>query len=347
VSTVAESPALPPEAVAAQLVLQTAGGHIMASALRSALIFGIPDRLAGGPRPVEELARESGANEDALYRVLRALGAFGLLGEPEPRVFELNVASRMLLTDAPGSLAGIARWLSDGTPMRAHAEMEHAVRTGQPSADKVYGKPVFEYLQEHPEISEIFNNGMTSFSAQVIPAVLEAYDFSGIDTLVDVAGGHGHVLTSILQQYPSMKGVLFDLEHVVAGARPKIEALGLGSRCRIESGDFFTDVPGGDAYVMKHIIHDWDDDRAATILKNIRARLTQPASGRIILLESVIQPGSGPDLGKLVDLEMLVMAGGRERTAEEFARLFARAGLRLERVVPTKSALCVIEARVG
>ena len=344
-STVEETPALPPEAAATQLVFQMATGHIMASAVRCALVFGIPERLAGGPKPVSELAKESGANEDGLYRVLRALASFGVFTESAPRVFELNLAGRMLMADTPGSLAGIARWIADGSPMRAHSEMEYSVRTGVPAANKVFGKPMFEYLAEQPQLSETFNNGMTSFSAAMIPAVLEAYDFSGIETLVDVAGGHGAVLTAILQQYPAMQGVLFDLDHVVAGARPKIAALGLSGRCRTESGDFFKQVPAGDAYVMKHIIHDWDDDRAVVILKNCRERMTNRASGRVILLEAVIQPGSGPDAGKLIDLEMLVMAGGRERTAEEFARLFTRAGLRLERVVPTKSALCVIEGR--
>ena len=341
-----DSPAMPPEAAAAQLVFQMATGHIMASALRSALIFKSPDRLVAGPRPVADLAREAGANEDGLYRVLRALASFGVFTESSPRTFELNLPARMLVRGEE-SLAGIARWMSDATPMRAHAEMEYSVKTGQPAADKVYGKPVFQHFSEHPEVSEVFNDGMTSFSALVIPTVLEAYDFSGIGTLVDVAGGHGQVLTSILRKYPAMQGILFDIEHVIAGARPKIEAMGLAGRCRTESGDFFKDVPAGDAYVMKHIIHDWDDERAVTILKNLVARMTDRKTGRVILLESVIQPLSGPDAGKLVDLEMLVMTSGRERTAEEFAAVFSRAGLRLERVVPTASALCVIEARVA
>jgi hypothetical protein len=346
-STVTDHPAVPPEAAAAQLVFQFATGHIMASALRSALVFGIPERLTSGPRDIASLAKDAGANEDALYRVLRVLAAFGVFAEPSPRVFEMNLASRMLLKDTPGSLAGLVRWICDAMPMRAHAEMEYSVRTGQPAAEQVYGMPVFEYFSKNPVISEIFNQGMTSFSAAIIPAVLDAYDFAGIGTLVDIAGGHGAVLTAILKKYPAMSGVLFDLDHVIAGARANIEAQGLSGRCRAESGDFFKDVPAADAYVMKHIIHDWDDERAVKILQNARRRLTDPATGRILLLEAVIQSGPGPDLGKVIDLEMLVMPGGKERTADEFASLFAAAGLRLSRIVPTASPLSVIEARVA
>ena len=210
--------------------------------------------------------------------------------------------------------------------------------------EKTVGVPVFEYFPKHPEESEIFNNAMTMFSAMVIPAVLEVYDFSGIGTLVDVAGGHGRVLTSILQKYPSMRGVLFDLEHVLAGARAAIDSLGLSDRCRTVSGDFFKAVPaGGDAYIMKHIIHDWDDERAATILKNIRSAMNP--GGRVILLESVVAPGNQPDFAKLIDLEMLLMPGGRERTEQEFRDLFARAGFELTRIIPTQSPLSVIEGR--
>jgi hypothetical protein len=178
----------------------------------------------------------------------------------------------------------------------------------------------------------------------VIPAVLDAYDFSGIATLVDIAGGHGRILTSILQKYPAMRGVLFDLDHVIAGAVPRIEELGLSDRCRALPGDFFAAVPeGGDAYIMKHIIHDWDDDRAAAILGNIRKAMNR--GGRVILLEAVVLPGNQPDFAKVIDLEMLLLPGGRERTEGEFRALFARAGFELTRIVPTQSPLSVIEAR--
>jgi O-methyltransferase domain len=234
-------------------------------------------------------------------------------------------------------------------PSQASAQLLLQIATGhfmagQPAAEKVTGMPVFEYLPRQPELGEIFNNAMTSFSRQVIPAALEAYDFSGIDLLVDVAGGHGAVLTAILQQYPNMRGVLFDLEHVIAGAGPLIQAARVQDRLKTEAGNFFTKVtPGADAYIMKHIIHDWDDERALKILGNIRKAMKP--GGRIILLESVLASSNEPDFGKLIDLEMLVMPGGRERTADEFRALFQRAGFTVTRIVPTKSPLSVIEAR--
>jgi hypothetical protein len=238
----------------------------------------------------------------------------------------------------------MALWVTSPFHFRVYGEMLSTVQTGQPAAEKVVGMPVFEYFVQNPELSEIFNNAMTAFSESVVPAVLQAYDFSGIDVLVDVGGGHGALLTAILREYPHMRGVLFDVPHVVAGAKPRIETLGLSGRCRTEAGDFFTAIgAAGDAYIFKHIIHDWDDDRALTILRNTRAAMGEKR-GRVILLESVLQPGNAPDLGKLTDLEMLMMVGGRERTADEFAALFDRAGFEMTRVVPTASRLQVIEA---
>jgi hypothetical protein len=213
--------------------------------------------------------------------------------------------------------------------------------------EKVTGMPVFEYFATQPALSEIFNDAMTNLSEVVVRAALDVYDFSGIGTLVDVAGGHGAVLTTILNAYPRMRGVLFDLEHVVVGAAARIEAMGLAERCRTESGDFFTGVPaGGDAYVMKHIVHDWDDERAVAILRNIRTAMGGKR-GRVILLESVLRPGNAPDFGKIIDLEMMVMPGGRERTADEFRGLFASAGFAMTRIIPTASPLSIVEAIIS
>jgi hypothetical protein len=189
---------------------------------------------------------------------------------------------------------------------------------------------------------------MTAFSATVMPAVLAASDFTGIEVLVDVAGGHGHVLTSVLRGYPSMRGVLFDVAHVIAGAGPLLAASGVQDRCSTESGDVFKGVPsGGDAYIMKHIIHDWDDERSLTILRNIRRALDGKPQGRRILLEAVLAADNAPDFGTLLDLARMLMPGGRERTAGEFATLFAGAGFTLSRVVPTASMLSVVEARIS
>jgi hypothetical protein len=341
------APALRPQAAAAQLLTQLATGHIVASALQVMLRLGIPDWLARGPRTAAELAHAAGVREDGLYRVLRALAGVGVLFETAARRFALTEAGELLVSGAPGGMRDMGLWITSPFHFRVYAELMHSVRTGEPAAEKVVGMPVFEYFPTQPELSEIFNDAMTNLSQVVVQAVLDVYDFSGIGTLVDVAGGHGAVLTTILNAYPRMRGVLFDLDHVVAGASARIEAMGLTERCRTESGDFFQAVPvGGDAYIMKHIIHDWDDERAVAILRNIRAAMGGKR-GRVILLESVLQPGNAPDFGKIIDLEMMAMPGGRERTADEFRGLFASAGFALTRIIATESPLSIVEAIVS
>jgi hypothetical protein len=204
--------------------------------------------------------------------------------------------------------------------------------------------PCFDYFAQNKEVNDVFNDAMTEFSANVIPAVLEAYDFGSLSgkTLVDIAGGHGKVLTEILKKHPGVRGILFDLDHVVAGAPPRIESEGLSSRCSVAHGDFFKAVPSGDAYIMKHIIHDWDDAHALTILKNIHAAAAPGA--RLFLVEAAMAPGNEPHFAKIVDLEMMLLPGGCERTAQEYRDLLAAAGFRLSKVVKTKSPLDLIEA---
>ncbi len=336
-----------PEGAAIQLLNQAALGYIVSASLNVALELGIADLLTDGPRSVAHLATAAGVRADGLYRVLRALASAGIFEERENRTFALNTPASML-RKGPASLHDLGLWMTDPFHFRVYAETLHSVKTGRPAAEKVTGMPVFEYFAREPKLSAVFNNAMTSWSGPTVAAALKAYDFTGIHTLVDVAGGHGFVLTSILRQYPAMKGILFDLEHVIAGAGPLLAASGVADRVETASGDFFQAVPaGGDAYIMKNIIHDWDDDRALPILVNIRKTFEGRRDGRVILLEAVIPPGNQPDFGKLVDIEMLLMPGGRERTAEEFASLFERAGFELARIVPTESPLSVIEARVA
>ena len=323
-----------------QQLLQLAFGYSVSICINVVARLKIADLLKDGPRPTSELAAATSVQEDALYRVLRALASFGIFVETAPRSFALTPAAEALRTGNP--LYDLIVWISDPFHFRIYADAMHSVRTGQPCADRVLGKPIFDYFPSDPQESEVFNPAMVSMTAMVIPAVLEAYDFSGIGTLVDVAGGHGSVLAGILEKYPQMRGILFDLEHVVAGAKPRLERLGLAGRVQLASGDFFQTVPtGGDAFVMKHIIHDWDDARALTILQNCRKASPK---AKVILLEAVLPSGNELHFGKLLDLEMLTLPGGRERTEEEFRALFAQACYRLTRVVPTKSPLSVIEA---
>ncbi len=326
-----------------QQLLRLAFGYAISISINVVTRLKIADLLKGGARHVRELAASTGVQEDALYRVMRALASFGIFVETAPRTFALTPMAEPLCAGSP--LYDLIAWICDPFHFRIYAETMHSVKTGQPCADRVLGKPIFDYFPTDREESDVFNAAMISMTAMIIPAVLEAYDFSGIGTLVDVAGGHGSVLTAILEKHPRMRGVLFDLEHVVAGAKPRIERLGLSGRVQLASGDFFHSVPAGaDAYVMKHIIHDWDDARALTILKNCRKASPQ---AKVILLEAVLPPGNDPDFGKLLDLEMLTVPGGRERTEDEFRSLFGQAGYRLMRVVPTKSPLSVIEAEAA
>ena len=328
----------------AQQVLQIATGYMASAALYAAISLNVADHLASGPMDVADLARLTGANEDALFRVLRLLASLGLFAEAGPRRFSLTPAADLLRKDAPGSLRGMAVFLPDPFHFRVYANLMESVMTGKPAVDATVGMPIFEYLAKNPEYSQVFNDAMTALSAPVIGAALEVYDFGTIGLLVDVAGGHGEVLMSVLKEHPTVRGVLTDVAHVIEGAKPRIAGAGLADRCDAVPCDFFQSVPaGGDAYVMKHIIHDWDDARATIILKNI-ATAMGAKRGKVILLESVIASGGAPDFGKFLDIEMLAYPGGRERSAEEFRALFAGAGFELTKVLPTKSPLSVVEA---
>jgi hypothetical protein len=328
----------------AQHVMQVGSGYLASISLNIAIRLGIPDLLAAGPRTVSELAQQTTTYEDALYRMLRALASVGVFTESAPRTFANTPPSNLLRTGVEGSLRDAVLWWCDPFHFRIYSEFLHSIRTGQPTADKVLGMPIFDYFPTDPKESEEFNNAMVSFSSLTVPAVLEAYDFSGIGTLVDVAGGHGGLLGPVLAKYPKMRGILTDLEHVLAGAKVHLERHGVAGRCTTVVCDFFKSVPaGGDAYVMKHIIHDWDDEKCLLILRNI-ATAMGGKKGKVILVEAVMPAGNEPHLVKFLDLEMLAMPGGRERTEAEYAALFERAGFRLTRVVPTKSPMSVIEA---
>jgi len=328
----------------AQQVLQVATGYIASSALYVALELGVPDHLKGGAMTAAELAAATGANEGALHRILRLLSSLGLFDQTGPRTYALTPASSLLCKGVPGSMRDMAFFLPDPTHFRIYADLKESARTGRPAAETTLGKPIFQYFAEHPEYSEVFNGAMTALSAPVVNAAIEAYDFSRFGLIVDVAGGHGEVLMSILKACPGTRGVLADLGHVIEGARPRIESAGLADRCEAVECDFFESVPaGGDAYVMKHIIHDWDDERALRILENIHKAMGEKR-GTVVLLESVIQDGPAPDFGKFIDIEMLAVPGGLERTADEFRAIFDRAGFELKRIVATKSPLSVVEA---
>jgi O-methyltransferase/methyltransferase family protein len=329
-------------------LFQCTTGYVVSSALWVAAELGIADLLSDGPRPVQQLAAQAKVDEGALYRTLRLLAMVGIFAETEPRHFKLTPTAELFRSDVPNSLRDAVVFLADPMHLQIASHLLHSVKTGQPTVEHVTGKPAFEYFAGEPVEFERFHRAMTAFSAIAIQAVLEVYDFSPFSTVVDVAGGHGYIICEILRRHPHLKGILFDLPDVVTGGEHRICQLQLDGRCRTVAGDFFKSVPqGGDLYLMKNIIHDWDEDRALTILGNCRAGLQGKPKGKLALIEFVVPDGNVPHMSKIIDLEMLYFPGGRERTEQEYGELFAKAGFRLTRVVATKAPYSVIEAELA
>ena len=328
----------PPDAELLRLIF----GKNISMAIAVVAKLRVADLLADGPQTLADLAARTETHTPSLYRVLRTLASVGIFAEQADGRFALTPMGEYLRTGVRGSLRGIADLTCSDWSWRPWSKMLETVRTGRAAFDSVFGESVFDYLGKHPDESAVFNEGMTGFTSNVAPAVAEAYDFSAFKTVVYVGGGHGVLLSTILQAYAGVNGIVFDSPDVVAGAEEAIRKAGLTGRCRAVGGDFFQGVPaGGDAYLMKHIIHDWPDDKATTILRRCREGVN--AGGKLLLVEMVIAPADAPDLGKLIDLEMLAIAGGRERTEVEYRQLLAGAGWRLTRVVPTAGAVSVVE----
>ena len=303
--------------------------------------LGIADLLADGPRTAEELAARAGVNPDRLYRVLRALASLGVLEEGDARSFALTPLSETLRTDHPGSLRQMAIFLG-GTSYRSWSELLYGVMTGETPAEKVFGMSTFEYLQEDLEAGAAFDATMSVVSRRDVAGVVEAYDFSSARTVVDVGGGHGTLIAGILRAHPQLRGILFDQPNVVAGAQATLEEAGVADRCERVGGDFFREVPsGGDIYILRSIIHDWDDAPAIVILGNCARAMGE--NGKVLLVESVIEGGDAPPAPKMLDVQMLVMTGGRERTADEFRELYAGAGLEVRRIIPAGKEARIVE----
>jgi O-methyltransferase/methyltransferase family protein len=330
---------LPPPAVMLNLII----GYWVSRLIYVAARLELADRLKDGPRTVEELATAAGVEASALYRVLRALASVGVFAETKGRRFKLTPLAATLQKAVPGSMHGFALMIIEKHMWDAWEQLLHGVKTGEMVFLKAHGVPFFQYLEKHPEDLKVFGESMTSLSGTENPAIAAAYKFSALRTLVDVGGGHGSLLATVLKANPKLKGVLFDLPSVTAGAEQDrhVTAKGIAGRCTIESGDFFDSVPkGGDAYTLKYILCDWDDERCVRILANCRAAMNE--TGKVLVVDNVITPGNAPGWGKLVDIQMLII-GGRERTQAEFAAIFKEAGLKLARVVATKCPLRIVE----
>jgi O-methyltransferase domain len=322
--------------------MQLLFGKQITYSLAAVARLGVADHMSNHFTSVDEIAEKVAAHSAALFRVMRMLAGVGVFEEAPGQRFALTPVGELLKSDAPGSLRYPAMFFGDEWSTRAYQYIVDCVRTGCDGVTRAYGKHAFELLAERPDQAETFHRAMSSFSAIDSEAILEAYDFSGIRRLADVGGGHGTLLAAILQRYPQMQGVLYDLPEVVEGAN----LTGYEDRVRVESGSFFERVPSGcDAYLMKHIIHDWSDEHCRTIFSLMRQQF--PPDGRVLVCEMVVPEDSGPAPAKMLDIEMLVMTvGGKERTVEEFEKLFTSAGLRLGLVVPTKSPISVIEGLV-
>ena len=330
---------LPPQMVLMQMVF----GKAVTQAVSVVARFNLADQMATGPKTAAELANTAGLNEKHLYRVLRALAGLGVLKGDDGGRFALTPVGELLRSDVPGSMRAIATYVCDPWSWKPWGDLAGSVRSGEPAFDRVFGEGVFDYFGKHPDEAATFNAGMTGFSQQAAAAMLKAYDFAPFNTIVDVGGGHGAILCAILGANAKARGIVFDAPQVVAGAHEPIKAAGLADRCRAEGGDFFKAVPaGGDLYVLKHIIHDWNDAKATQILTCVRAAI--PATGKLLLMELVVPPGFPPHFAHVLDLEMMVVCDGKERTEPEYRELLAGAGFKLARVAPTEGPHSLIEA---
>ena len=312
-------------------------GFMTSRIIQVAAELGIADLLAKGPTTIEGLSARTQTHAPSLHRMLRALASFGLVDEIEPGRFALTLLGTQLCSNKAWSLRHLAMMYGSERAWRCWGDLLHCVRTGQSGMAHVYGVGSFEYLTAHPEAARVFNEAMAEITRQIARAVVAAYDFSRFSTIVDVGGGSGALITAILAASKALRGIVFDLPSGNAEAAHQLATAGVAERCTVITGDFFQSVPGNaDAYILKSVIHDWDDERSITILKNCRKAIT--ANGKLLLVERVMpqrmEASPTHQQMAMLDMNMLVMPGGRERTQAEYRSLFAAAGFELERILP-------------
>lgn len=331
----------PPDAIMMQMLFSP----LLQQSICVAAKLKIADMVAERPKNIAELAAQSQTNEDALYRILRMLASVGIFIESNNRGFGLTPMASLLRSDIPNSMYNFTIMMGEDWLWKNWGELMHCVKTGETSQKKVHGIDSFKFFEENKEAGNVFNSAMTNLSESVVPAVVGAYDFSGFTKLVDIAGGHGFTLAGILKANQQLKGVLFDLPYVVNDAKEFLEKEGVTNRVELVAGDFFESVPAGaDAYIMKHIIHDWNDELCVKILQNIGSVMNK--KGKVLVVEMVVPEINVPSPAKMLDLQMLVMEGGKERTKEEFQNLFRTAGFNLTNILPTKSPFSIVEGEL-
>ncbi|MEV0676072.1 methyltransferase [Actinosynnema sp. NPDC050436] len=321
------------------VLLDHALDFLFPAALRAVTALGVADHLTREPRPFGELAEAVGADPLSLYRALRLVATRGVVTEVDTGRFASTPLGDLLRTDTPASLGPAVLMITDPTFWRPAGELAETVRTGTSVFEQVFGVPFFEHFARDPDTAAVFHVGMASMSDPENPLVAAACEFPDSGVVVDLGGGHGGLLLAVLRDHPGLRGVLYDQEHVLAGHL--LGRLGADDRWETAAGDFFTDAPPGDFYLVKRILHDWDDEQCVRILEHCRRGVSD--HGRLLVVDAVVPPGNAPDHGKLMDLLMMSSLPGRERTRAEFEDLFTRAGFRLTRVVPTGSRLSVVE----
>jgi hypothetical protein len=326
-----------------QALLQACLGAHLSHALAQVAEIGIADQIpSDGSNSVAELAAESGCHEATLYRVMRFLASHGVFVETAPGEFRHTELSKALRSDAEDSFRPAAMLFH--RLLKNLPAFGRTLRTGVSALEHSVGAPLFDFLSKNPEEAAVFDRAMPAFHGPETDAMLDAYDFSGVATLADIGGGGGTLIARALQCYPTMNGILFDVGHVLGRARPNLEAAGVADRCRVVEGNFFESIPeGAEAYLMRHIIHDWGDDQSVQILSNCRKAV--PENGRLLIVEAVVPEGNDPSPAKEMDITMLLYPGGMERTEAEYRRLFESSGFSLAGVTPTESMVSVIEGR--
>jgi C-methyltransferase len=315
----------------------------VSQAIQAAAELGIADALADHPLPLDDLADRVGADPDSLGRLMRALIGRGIFQQRRDGRYELTALAEPLRADVPFSMRGYALFVGSPQHREHWSLLVESVRTGKPMTPELRGKDGFDYLRDEPALAKIFNDAMTAITRLAAAAAIPGYSFGSYRTIVDVGGGHGVLLSTILAATPNAQGVLYDLPEVVAGASALLSQHGVEDRVRIEAGSFFDSIPsGGDAYVLKNVIHDWPDDQAIAILRNVRA--AAGADSTVLLVEMVLPEHRRDFAGNWSDMEMLLNAKGRERDAAEYRNLLSQAGFRMNRVVQTASPYSVVEA---
>jgi hypothetical protein len=330
-----------------EVVLGLALGYLPSRGLHVVNQLGVADLLKEGPRSIEDLARATGAHQQSLYRLLRMLAGYGVFAEETPGHFQLSPAAALLQTGGPESMHNAVKMIGDmtgdGSWWAASGHLGHSVRTGEPAFNHVHSMGFFEHLSQHPEASSWFDRGLANFAAPENAAIVNTYDFTPFKQIVDVGGGQGGLLAEVLKTYPSVRGTLYDRSEVVLEPAYLTDA-GVRDRCEVVAGDFFKSVPkGGDAYILKRILHDWNDQQCVKILRTCREAMDERS--RILVVDAVVPPGNHAHPSKVMDILMMLLVEGRERTEQEFLELFQRAGLKLTKIVPTPSVLSIVEGQ--